>query len=436
MTKELPNIEGTEAIAKSWRKLLERDRNISNLFSGTSFTTDQEEAGRPNWRTDLNRLFIYNGTDFINLFDYLTPEEISYSIDNPDVPSSVQDVKAILDLLVNRNNLNTVTMPAVGIHYVGNGKTFSYALDKYTSNKYSLYIFIDGVKQYADTYDLSDDGMNVTFKSAPAANENIEILQLASLAEWDYSPSVNVFTGDGTTKSFTTSFDILNVNSVSVNVSGKELQKSEFSVGTDGKSIILEEAPAENSKIQIITICKTSFVTVSPNSIGTAELKDGSVTASKLAKGIPVDADSIPTGSITSSKLANGSVTVAKLAEGSVTASAIASGTVTEIKLATAVKDKLLGVENIVTANIGNGVVTKDKLSAALVEEINHALAVSDGYTKKEADNLFLTKTDAGNTYLTKTDAGNTYLPASRLVVVSALPSNPDSNTFYFVKES
>ena len=74
--KHLPDIQGTETIANTWQRLLERDRNISNLFSGTDFTTDQsaiDDIGRPLWRTDLNRLFIWNGQVWLNLFNLIEP---------------------------------------------------------------------------------------------------------------------------------------------------------------------------------------------------------------------------------------------------------------------------------------------------------------------------------------------------------------------------
>ena len=39
--KTLPNIRGDETISSSWDRLLTRDRNVSTLFAGNDFTTDQ-----------------------------------------------------------------------------------------------------------------------------------------------------------------------------------------------------------------------------------------------------------------------------------------------------------------------------------------------------------------------------------------------------------
>lgn len=298
--KILQNIEGTDTIAGSWRRLLDRDRNVSNFFSGDDFTTDQKatDEGRPNWRTDLKRLFIFDGTKFTKLWDFLTPEEIAYTVDHPDVPADVKDVKAILDLIVKRNNLNTVTMPAISQTFSGSGTVNTFALERYTSNKNTLYIYINGIKQANDTFDLSSDGMSVVFKQAPAVGTTVEIMQLASLLEYDYSPVVVNYVGDGSKKDFAFDVDILNPVSLSVNIDGKELQKDDFEVLSDGKTVRLKSVPSNGAKIQMMTINKTSFITVSPNSIGEKELKQFAVTNSKIASNA-VTGDKIKTGAVT-----------------------------------------------------------------------------------------------------------------------------------------
>ena len=379
--KSLPEIRGTDTIAGTWRYLLERDRNISNLFSGTDFTTDQTDTndiGRPNWRTDLRRLFIYEGNGvWTNLFRIITPQELQYSINHPDVPSDVTDIKAILDLLVNRNNLNTITLPTGGVRYTADGTTNTYALPRYSSNKYSLFIFIDGVKQDATTYDLSNDGLSVVFGRIPTRGENIEIINQSSITEWDYSPSINYFTGDGTTTEFTVDFDLLHANTTSVNIDGLEIQKNQFSV--DGRKVTLVSAPTSGAKIQITYLGRTSFVTVSPSSIGTAELKNKAVTAEKLADGIVFTVDQIPNGGITTGKIANGAITNAKLGTGVVTGSNIADATISDAKLANSITVRLLGANRIATNMLQDGCVTRDKIATSVR---------NDYYTRSEVDTL------------------------------------------------
>lgn len=378
-SKNLPDIQGTEAIAKSWRRLLERDRNISTLFSGDSFTTGETEsdAGKPNWRTDLKRLFIYDGKNFVNLFTLIEPYEISYDIDHPDVPDNVNDLQTILDLLVKRNNLNTVTFPAEGVSYVADGLTDSYSLPRFTSNKNTLNIFIDGVKQATNTYELIDDGLTVKFKVVPNKGESIEIIQNASLLEWDYSPVIKYYTGNGTQKTFDFGIEALNPAVISVNIDGVELQKNTFSV--NGEQVVLENAPASGASVQISTLGKTTYVTVSPSSIGTNELKDKSVTAEKLAENLPVNVNNIPGKSITEALLGDGCVTTVKLGDLSVTSGKILNGSVTEEKLSSAVASRLLGTSSVTTSNIQDKAVTKSKLSDSVL---------SDYYTKTEVDAL------------------------------------------------
>jgi hypothetical protein len=208
--------------------------------------------------------------------------------------------------------------------------------------------------------------MSIIFEAAPAVGENIELNQSASLLEYDYTPIVKTFSGDGSTTEFDFGTDILNPMCLSVNISGKELQKSEFSVKGDGHTVLLSSAPSADETVQIMSTGKTSYITVSPNSIGTTEIKDGSITNAKLAEKLPVNVDSIPNGAITSAMLANGSVQSAKLADGAVLTTNILDKAVTEAKLSTTVQEKLLGTENVKSANLANTSVGYDKLGEDL----------------------------------------------------------------------
>lgn len=336
--KTLPDIQGTDAVSLTWRRLLTRDRNVSNFFAGTDFTTDQdpvEDIGRPNWRTDLNRLFILTANGFVSLFSLLTPEEIAYTTDNASIPSGVDNVKDVLDILIQRANLNTVTLPAESTIYTADGDTSTYNLPRYTSNKASLFIFIDGVKQASDTYTLN--GSTITFDIAPTRGEIIEIVEHSSLTEWDYSPNIQYFTGDGTTTLFTLDFDVLSVNTTSVNIDGVELQKNQFSIVGRNK-VSLNTAPVNNASIQIQALGRTSYVTVSENSIGSSELKAKAVTNAKLADDITYDGNKIVDLSLTSGKLVNGAITTTKLADNAVTTAKVINKAITLDKLGDDVK--------------------------------------------------------------------------------------------------
>lgn len=389
--KNLPDIKGSETIASSWERLLTRDRAISNLFSGEAFTEDQDPAkdiGRPNWRTDLNRLFIYNGTNFVNLFNYLTPEEIKYIVDHPDIPEGVEDIKNVLDILVRRNNLNTVVMPTDGLVYVADGFSFEYNLARYESNKNTIMVFIDGVKQATDTYNLSESGESIIFEVAPAKGERVEIIENSSLLQYDYSPVAESFEGDGSNTDFVTSFEILNPVCVNVNIDGKVLQLSEYSLLENGYGVRLKSAPINGSKIQITTINKTSFVTVSPASIGTEELKDGSVTPEKITGSLPVDMNSIPTGGITNVMIANNSIDSSKLADDTVITGKIVNGAVTQEKLAESILKGLLGEKNVGNVNLADASVTLDKLGDDVKAQLGGTIDLSSYATKSYVNNL------------------------------------------------
>lgn len=370
-TKNLPNIVGTETIASSWRKLLDRDRNISTMFAGTDFTTDQtvSDIGRPNYRVDLNRLFFWDGEKFVDLFDTIGLDMFTYETDNPDIPEGVNDLKGVLDAIIRRNVLNAVTLPAEGVKYVATGTDYTFALPRATTNKYSLFIFIDGVKQETSTYDLSEDGKSILFKVAPARGELVEIIEHSSLTEWDYSPNIQYFKGDGTTTTFTLDFEILRPEVVSVNINGTELQKNQFTIPNINQ-ITLTTAPANGASIQVSTVGRSSLITVSANSIGTEELKAGSVTQSKLADGIMFNINMIGNGDISSAMIANSGVTTAKLANNSVSTAKIINKAVTEDKLSTGLVNKLLVPDSVDTQHVKDGAITANKLASSLLQRI------------------------------------------------------------------
>lgn len=358
-TKKLQEIKGTDTIASTWQYLLERDRNVSNLFSGTDFTADQDpvqDIGRPNWRIDQKKLYIYEGNNpdgtpkFTNYISLTDLEDIPFNSSDTNIPSSVSNLKELLDFLSARQLLNAVVMPATSNLYVGDGSTFTYSLPEGTGNQATVHVYIDGVKQASDTYNLSTDGKSISLIEAPAAGERIEIILNNSLLEYNYAPVVSQYTGNGAVKEFTFPIEVLNPTTVSVNIDGKELQKTDFSIGSDQKTIILPTAPETGSKIQIMTVGKTTLVSPSPNSVGTTELKNGSVTSDKLAANVSINPNSITDGTLSGSKLVNGSIVQAKLGESSVGTNQVSDGAITFTKLAKSVNDKLNDLETRIRA--------------------------------------------------------------------------------------
>lgn len=386
-TKDLPDIKGTDTIASSWRRLLERDRNISNFFSGDAFTTEQDpviDKGKPNWRTDLRRLFIYEGNTidgdpiFTDLLSLLEAKDLPYEIDSAYAPEDVNNVKAALDFIVKRNLLNEITLPSESKIFVGTGNTFKYPLETTIGNKSSLYIFIDGVKQAPNTYELVNEGTEVEFKLAPAYGETIEILINASLLQYDYSPIITYATGDGVTTEFPLGFEALNKATLSVNINNRELQKEQFELLDDKKTVKFYTVAPEGSRIQFTTTGRTSFVTASPSSIGTDELKDNSVTTQKLSSDLDLSGNVIKDGTLSGNKLPTGAITEVKLADGAVTNSKIINGGVTKEKLSASVQNALLSVGNVSSTNLADKSVTLAKLSDEVIAKLDKDTIITD----------------------------------------------------------
>lgn len=378
--KNLPEIQGSDLISSTWRRLLDRDRNISNLFSGDAFTEDQNpliDKGRPNWRTDLRRLYVYEGDTeegqpiFTDLLSLLKTEELPYTGDSAYIPEEVNNVKAVLDFILKRNLLNEITLPSESITFVGDGLDDTYTLDSPIGNKSSVMIFIDGVKQAPETYDLINEGSQIYFKQPPAYGETIEVLVAASLLQYDYSPVITTYTGDGSTTDFSLGFEALNKNTLSVNVDNKELQKSEFDLLPDLATVSLKEAPVEGSKIQLTYVGKTSLVSVSPNSIGTNELQNGSVTREKLSENITFSGNMLDNLSVSGTKLVSGSITNDKLVDGLINGDKISNEAVSLEKLAVGVREALLGANNVSTSNLAAQSVTLAKLADDVMEKLN-----------------------------------------------------------------
>ena len=405
-SKTLPNIQGTEAISQSWRKLLERDRNASNLFSGDAFTTDQteEDVGRPNWRTDLKRLFILEGFEsgspvFKDLFSYLTPEEIKYT--NEEFPSGVKNISEALTYLAKRQLLNAVVIPSGSSEFIADGITNEYELNSVTSHKELIDIYIDGVKQTTSTFSINEDGTKVILKAVPSYGETIEIIEKASLLNYDFQPVVKFFTGDGATSTFDYGFDLYDRNQVSVNIEGLELQKDQFEIVEDTKVHLLNVIPAEGKIVQIYTLIKGSLIKVSPNSVGSDELQDSSVTMKKIGDDVVFGTNRIEDGSITEIKLASNSVSESKIAAKSVSSDKIADAAVTLDHLADSVKSKFIQDNSIGTTELKDRAVTSDKLGDDVNAKFDQAMAnVKDATASQKGvvylatDNEALTGTD------------------------------------------
>lgn len=372
--KEFPNIEGSEMVSSSWQRLLIRDNSAQTQFAGTEFPeVTEEDVGRPCYRTDIEGIVEGRGTWFIfcgfdeesqpiwwDLFGSLKADNITID-PKTDFPSGVSDVDGALRYVANKSFENAIVFPPESTVYTSDGVTTKYKLAKVTSNKNTINLYLSGVFQSPDTFDLSDDSQYIILKEAPNYGEIIVIRENTSILEYDVMPVIKSFTGDGSNKDFDCSpVDLINEKTIQVNINGKILQLDEYTV--KGSIVSINNIPASGDKIQIQTIYKGQLVAPTANTVSNESLQDNSVAQNNIQDG-SITQTKLADNSVSANKIINGSVTNLKLADGSVSSDKIVSGTIEEEKLSTSVRDKLLSINSVETNNIVDGAITKVKLA-------------------------------------------------------------------------
>lgn len=382
---QFPDIQGTELISQSWTKLLTRDDSVRTQFAGTSFPTDltNEDIGQPCFRTDEKKWYIFAGIAdgepvWWNPFADLDATDISFIADGY-FSSGSTTVDAALRFLAQRQLLNAVVFPPDSISYDGDNTTTTFDLSTVATNKNLLNVYISGVKQYPDTYDLSADQSKIIFKQAPRFGEKILIQEYNSLLEYDISPVVEEYTANGTNNYFDFSQLVYDKNMIEVNVGGEVLLKSQFSV--QDYRVTLNETPAAGTKVQIQTVAKGSILVPGDNTITESKLADGSVSNSKIANN-SVTNSKIADEAITGNKIAGGSISLTKMAANSVGTNQILNSSITMEKLSDTIKSKFITPNSVGTIELKDGSVTLNKLDQNVIDRINQALAnVTDATT-------------------------------------------------------
>lgn len=375
---QFPNIQGTELISQSWTKLLTRDDSVRTQFAGTSFPEGltEDDIGQPCFRTDQQKWYIFAGiTDgepvWWNPFSTLDATDISFIADGY-FSSGSTTVDAALRFLAQRQLLNAVVFPPDSISYNGDNTTTTFNLSAVATNKNLLNVYISGVKQYPDTYDLSADQSKIIFKQAPRFGEKILIQEYNSLLEYDISPVVEEYTANGTNNYFDFSQFVYDKNMIEVNVGGEVLLKSQFSV--QDYRVTLNETPAAGTKVQIQTVAKGSILIPGDDTITDIKLANGAVISSKLADGSVINSK-IADNTITGDKIAGGSISTTKLATGSVGTSQIMDSSITMDKLSETLKSKFITPNSVGTLELKSGSVTLNKLAQDVIDRINMSLA-------------------------------------------------------------
>ena len=162
----------------------------------------------------------------------------------------------------------------------GDGVTTSYGLLNVPSSTSLLQISIDGLLQEVSSYSLA--GSNLVFYEAPPVGAAIEIRAFVQKEITSTDLSVNEFTGNGSTTSFTLSAPAIE-NNTFVYINGVYQFKSTYSVS--GNTITFSTAPPNTSGIEVVlaAFVTTQLPVPGDNTVTTAKIVDGAVTAAKIA---------------------------------------------------------------------------------------------------------------------------------------------------------
>ena len=148
----------------------------------------------------------------------------------------------------------------------------AYTLSKQPASEDELICFIEGVYQNKNSYSLS--GTTLTFDSGIVSGQEVVVHHIGA-GVVGQSPTVQTFSGDGSTTAFTLSSSIPNENFLQVYFDGVYQHHSEYSVS--GTTLTFTSAPPNGTAIEVV------IPTV--NGIGTPS--DGTVTPAKLSTGGP-----------------------------------------------------------------------------------------------------------------------------------------------------
>ena len=149
----------------------------------------------------------------------------------------------------------------------------TYTLSTTPTSENELIVFIEGVYQNKNSYALS--GTTLTFDSGIVSGQEIVVHHIGA-GVVGQSPTIDTFTGDGSTTAYTLSFAPPNENYLSVFWNGVYQHHSEYSVS--GTTLTFTAAAPNSAAIEV------HIPTV--NGIGTPS--DATVTPAKLSTGGPL----------------------------------------------------------------------------------------------------------------------------------------------------
>ena len=229
------------------------------------------------------------------------------------------------------NNLSSLTTGGAFNHnsYNGDGSTTAFTLSKAPGSDTDLIVFIDGVYQNADAFNVS--GTTLTFDTAPANSTKVIAYTIGGVVMGKAS-TVDNFNGNGSTTAFTLSLDPVKEENTQVYVGGVYQPKGTYAVS--GTTLTFSEAPPSGTaNIEVVINQITTLTDVGANAVTSTSIAANAVGSAEIAAN-SVDSSEIATGSIDTIHIGDDQVTNAKLAVNSVSAVELAGNSVTSTQIA------------------------------------------------------------------------------------------------------
>jgi hypothetical protein len=281
------------------------------------------------------------------------------------------------------NNLSNVTTGGAFNHnsYNGDGSTTDFTLSKAPGSDTDLIVFIDGVYQNSDAFNVSST--TLSFDTAPANGTKVIAYTIGGVV-MGKTMVVDTLDGDGSTTAFTLSMDPVQEENTQVYVGGVYQPKGTYSLS--GTTLTFSEAPPsatgniEVNISQVTTLTEVgansvSSTAIAANAVGSAEIAANSVDSSELVTG-SIDTIHIGDDQVTNAKLAVNSVSAVELAGNSVTSTQIAANQVgvSELNLSDGSAGQYLQTD-------GSGTLSFSTISGYTDSDVETYLNTSDIYT-------------------------------------------------------
>src|SRR6056300_607615 len=303
------------------------------------------------------------------------------------------------------NNLSNVTTGGAFNHnaYNGDGSTTDFTLSKAPGSDTDLIVFIDGVYQNSDAFNVSST--TLSFDTAPANGTKVIAYTIGGVV-MGKTMVVNTFDGDNSTTAFTLSMDPINEENTQVYVGGVYQPKGTYSLS--GTTLTFSEAPptgTDNIEVNISQV--TTLTEVGANSVSSTAIAANAVGSAEIAAN-SVDSSELVTGSIDTIHIGDDQVTNAKLAVNSVSAVELAGNSVTSTQIAA----NQVGISELNLSDGTNGQYLQTDGAGTL------SFSTISGYTDSDVE-TYLDGGTSTPTFSTATVTGNLTVDTNTLYVDS-----------------